>query len=221
MNCEDLSIKQFIVPIIVTAADGKTVKTYNVILVRDENSYIEGKILTENVNGEHISKIAIYRVIEEEIENEQGEVHIEERLELFKETITRPDGGFKICMYVPAEEPPDIMESKYVLVAYKEGYLDYTVTEITLISEGTVSIGEYNLIAGDLVKTGEIEIDDLVAINDYFGMNITSSEGAEDVNKKYDLNEDGVVDRSDRNIVKKNYGKLAEKVTWQALQNKH
>lgn len=220
VNCEDLRIKQFVVPIVVTAPDGKTIRTYNVILVRDENSYITGKILTENVNGEHISKITVYRTYEVDVENEKGEVFIETRTEMFKEEMTKQDGTFKIRMYVPGEDDPELLNSKYTLVVEKDGYLDYTVEGITIVEEESIDIGEYNLIAGDLVKTGEIEIDDLVSINDHFGITITSIEGEIDVNEKYDLNGDGVVNMLDRNIIKKNYGKTAEKIIWQELETK-
>ena len=129
--------------------------------------------------------------------------------------MTKQDGTFKIRMYVPGEDDPELLNSKYTLVVEKDGYLDYTVEGITIVEEESIDIGEYNLIAGDLVKTGEIEIDDLVSINDHFGITITSIEGEIDVNEKYDLNGDGVVNMLDRNIIKKNYGKTAEKIICQ------
>ena len=63
-----------------------------------------------------------------------------------------------------------------------------------------------------MVETGEIEIDDLVAIADNYGIADEQEENKD--RQKYDLNEDGVVDKLDRNILKANYGKLNEVVQW-------
>lgn len=71
------------------------------------------------------------------------------------------------------------------------------------------------MIAGDVVQTGEINIDDIVLLNDSCGITITSENGVYDVNAKYDLNGDGIVNTLDRTILKKNYGKIAEIVIWE------
>ena len=75
-----------------------------------------------------------------------------------------------------------------------------------------IEIEEQALVAGDVAESGEIEIDDLVDINDNYGLDITEE------NKKhkgiYDLNEDGKIDMLDREILKKNYGKIAEEISW-------
>ena len=97
--------------------------------------------------------------------------------------------------------------------------MGYTVTGIQLEAGKTVSAGEYDMIAGNVVEWGndceleeQIDIDDLVAINNNFGTQITESN--KDEKGKYDLNEDGVVNGLDRNILKANYNKKAETVEW-------
>ena len=208
IDCSDLSIKQYVIPVIITAPDGKTVDTYNIILVRDDKSYISGKILTENVNGEHISELEIYKKIQEEKENANGTKEIVETLELVKKEKTKQDGTFKIVMYIPGEDEPSILEHEYVLKVKKDGYLDYTVEEILLEEEKSSNIGEYKLIAGDVTSNGKINIDDLVRLNNNFSK--SSLDGASVNAKICDLNEDGIVDRLDRDILRRNYGRISQ-----------
>lgn len=192
--------------IVVTSENGEE-KEYNLELTRpkDPNSYISGKILTENVNGEYISDITVYKITEEEITNENGETEIVTTKDIFKQTKTDLDGTFRIIMYNELTDSADVLTAKYELVVTKEGYLNYTIEEITLEAENEYDIGEYKLIAGDIVEDGEITLEDLVAINDYYGSIGKTSN---------DLNEDGTVDLVDRTILKKNYGKKAEKISW-------
>ena len=200
--------------VIVTAENGNE-EEYTLRITREKETCIIGKILTENVKEEHISKITVYKVVKQEIQNEQGEIETIIQKEIYKQAETNPDGSFMIPMYVNGETEPEVLQDTYEILVTKEGYLSYTVQEIT-IEEGKESdIGEYALIAGDVIETGEINIDDLVLINEYFGENVTSQNGVEDVNAKYDLNEDGIVNNLDREILKKNYGKLAEIVVWE------
>ena len=100
----------------------------------------------------------------------------------------------------------------YIMKVTKSGYLSYLVTNIEIVPGRIVDLGAYELIAGDIVPSGEIEIDDLVTINDSYGIAITD-ENKESVGS-FDLNEDGTIDTLDRNILKANYGKLAECVEW-------
>lgn len=93
------------------------------------------------------------------------------------------------------------------------GYLSYTLTDIALIPNTDIDIGEHKIYAGDVVETGEIEIDDLVWFNRKFGYYIDSE--IDDSNKVYDFNEDGIVDQKDKDILVSNYGKLAEVVIWE------
>jgi murein DD-endopeptidase MepM/ murein hydrolase activator NlpD len=134
---------------------------------------------------------------------------------------TETDGTFKLLIYSTDEDNivdenangiADELEETYDIVVTKPGYLSYTVTDIEIIEEQETMLDEYNLIAGDTVETGEIELDDLVALNDNVGTTITD-ENKED-KALYDLNEDGIIDKEDRNILKANYGKQAETVAW-------
>jgi murein DD-endopeptidase MepM/ murein hydrolase activator NlpD len=136
---------------------------------------------------------------------------------------TETDGTFKLLIYSTDEDNvvdenangiADELEETYDIVVTKPGYLSYTVTDIEIIEEQETMLDEYKLIAGDTVETGEIELDDLVALNDNVGTTVSYEEGVTDENVKYDLNEDGTVDSKDRNILKKNYGKQAEIVAW-------
>lgn len=205
LDCPDLTQIQIVVPINVIAADGKTRITYNLTLVRDTSAYITGKILTENVNGEHVSKVTLYKEVEEIYTDDEGNEQTRIVLEEHKSVETNTDGTFKLAIYDPSKESPELLEAKYTLVVTKPGYLSYTIEHIEPKAESTITIGEYNLIAGDIVEDGEITIADLVAVNDYYG-----SIGVEG----YDLNEDGKVDMLDRTLLKKNYAKKAEITNW-------
>ncbi len=177
--------------IVVTSENGEE-RTYNLVVERilgPNETYIEGKILTENYEGKHIANVKVYR--------KEGE----EKL-LVKEVTTSEEGTYKLIVSVPQDR-----NIKYEIKITKLGYLSYEVTNIAVEGGKITSIPEYKLIAGDTVATEEIEIDDLVSLNDKFGITIS---GKADENKIYDLNEDGTVDNKDRNILKKNYGKMAE-----------
>ncbi len=75
-----------------------------------------------------------------------------------------------------------------------------------LVKDGeTIAINDIYIYAGDLDENGEIEIEDLTNIIENYG-EITQDN--KDEKGKYDLNEDGIVNKLDRNILKeKNYGK--------------
>ena len=170
----------------VTSQDGTVVKEYKLVLCK--KTQITGTILTENYEGKHVTKVKLYKV---------GET------EPVKQIKTNEDGTYVL----------DIEEiGTYEVVVEKLGYLKYKVTNIEILPGDIIELGEYNLIAGDVVETGEIEIDDLVALNDNFGVTITDAN--KDTKSIYDLNEDGTVDKLDRDILKKNYGKKVESIEW-------
>ena len=108
----------------------------------------------------------------------------------------------------------EVLQDKYEVVVSKIGYLDYTVTKIEIEEGQETELDTYKLLAGDIVKTGEIELDDLVHLNEKIGTTINHINGVSDANEIYDLNEDGQVDILDRNILKKNYTKKAKIVEW-------
>ena len=203
------------IPVVVTATDGTTIETYNIILRRESykpETGIQGKIYTENIDSIYNATITVYKSSEETLDKE-----------LVIESTTNEDGTYKVLVYkAPINKSSitdenkngvaDALEQKYDVVISKQGYLSYTIKEITLTEGEYLDLGEYTLIAGDVVETGEIEIDDLVSLNDNYGEIITDDN--KETKAIFDLNEDGVVDKLDRNILKKNYSKKAETVTW-------
>ena len=157
---------------------------------------ISGKILTENTKEKYKSTIKLYKSTDTSNPVKQME--------------TEEDGTFNITI----EE-----SGKYDLVACKDGYLNYKVTGIEVIKGEETILDEHKLIAGNVVKNSEestleeqIEIDDLVALNNNYGEIITDEDKV--TRSIYDLNEDGVVNKLDRDILKKNYGKKAETIEW-------
>lgn len=203
--------KQTSINIEVTAQNGE-ISTYTLTISYKASSGISGKIYTENINEIHKAKVSIYKSLNDGTK--------EVGTELVAETYTNDDGTYEVPIYRAlstindenGNNIPDELECKYDIVISKEGYLDYTILGVKLIEEQNIDLGEYNLIAGDVIKTGEIEIDDLVNLNNNVGVVINESNEQE--KSIYDLNEDGVVDTKDRIILKKNYGKQAEKVEW-------
>ena len=211
---------------VIVTSENEEEKEYTLVIerMRDKNSYIAGKITTENVNGEYISEVRVYREVEKIITSVNQETNEEitktvTELEYVTGVYTDEDGTFKIPVYNPDEDDAELLNSKYMVVVSKIAYLDYTVEDIEIKEESISDIGEYRLIAGDVVKTGEIEIDDLVRMNNRYGTSINvSNNGVIDANAKYDLNEDGIVDGLDRAILVRNYGELAKTVKWKNLQ---
>jgi len=195
----------------VTAQNGE-ISTYTLTISYKASSGVRGKIYTENINEIHKAKISIYKSLDDGSKNVGTE--------LIVETYTNNDGTYEVPIYKAlstindknGNNIPDELECKYDIVISKEGYLDYTILGVKLIEEQNIELGEYSLIAGDVIKTGEIEIDDLVNLNNNIGVVINESNKEE--KSIYDLNEDEVVDAKDRAILKKNYGKLAEIVEW-------
>ena len=157
---------------------------------------ISGKILTENTKEKYKSTIKLYKSTD--------------TINPVKQMETEEDGTFNITI----EE-----SGIYDLVACKDGYLNYKVTGIEVIKGEETILDEHKLLAGNVVKNGEnsaleeqIEIDDLVALNNNYGEIITYEDKV--TRAIYDLNEDGVVNKLDRDILKKNYGKKAETIEW-------
>lgn len=178
--------------LVLVQAENEKLRGYVIKVYRDiEISDLSGSIKTENIYNIHKAKVTAYS---------EGE--------RVAETITNDDGTYNI----------ELDEGVYDITVEKEGYLSYTIKDIALGNLESLDLGNYNLIAGNVEKyknlnePEEIEIDDLVAINDNYGVVIT------DANKEsksiYDLNEDGVVNLLDRDIVIKNYGKKAETIIW-------
>ena len=201
--------EQIEIPIKVTAEDG-TLRE-NVLTIKFiKGTYISGKIATENINEEYISTVTVYKTSDTRKIGDE----LNPREEIAK-VDTNPDGTFKVLVYMKNENITDNnangiadeLEETYDIVVTKDGYLDYIVTNIEVQDGEETTLDYYKLIAGDVIKTGEIELDDLVSMNNNYG--VTTEE-----NKIYDLNEDGKINSLDRNILKKNYGKKVQTIKW-------
>ena len=117
---------------------------------------------------------------------------------------TQEDGTYEIKVYEPG---------LYDVKITKPGYLNTRIIDIEVgEKDGIIEIEKQALVAGDVAESGEIEIDDLVDLNDNYGIEVTEENKEE--KSKYDLNEDGKIDILDREILKKNYGKIAEEIKW-------
>ena len=203
----------------VTAADGTTIETYNIVLTRVA-SEIEGKVITQNYEGKHKAIVTAYRTSDTRKIGDANNPR-----EAIYQVETNDDGTY--LLEVPNGD-------KYDIIVEKEGYLTYELTDIPVPGQDKITLKDINIYAGNLVEsydstsagagnnsssgTGsnttkpveEIELDDLVALNDNYGITITDANKAQKA--IYDLNEDGVVDKKDRNILKANYNKKAEPV---------
>jgi len=152
---------------------------------------ITGKVITQSLDqAKQSATITVYLNGDRETVIEEAQIN--------------PDGSFELKL-VPGR--------KYDLVVTKTSYLDHTITNIEL-GNNDIALGDISIKAGDIVKTGEIEIDDLVALREMEGITINHENGVSDKNVIYDLNEDGVIDSLDINILKKNYTKKAKIVEW-------
>lgn len=199
--------------ITVVAEDGSS-KDYTLKIAK--KTEITGKIITENVLGEFVSEVTIYRSDDTRVIDDPVDPR-----EVIAKVTTEPDGTFRIPMYLKGElnvddtdgnGVPDVLEKTYDVVVTKKGYLSYTVTGVGLKEGNESVINEYKLLAGDVVVSDQIEIDDMVLLNDNYGVVITDDNRASIGH--VDLNEDGTIDGLDRDILKKNYTKKAEVVAW-------
>ena len=181
------------VPVLVTAADGITIRTYNIVLTRVASS-IRGNLVTDNFEGKHIAFVSAYKTSDK---RKIGD--IENPRELIASTISLEDGSYELQL--PTADT-------YDLVFTKDGYLITIITDVVAIPYDNVDAQIVKLKAGDIDANGEVELDDLVELNDHIGELVTDS------NRTYDLNEDGSIDNKDRALIKANYHSKVQKIKW-------
>ena len=174
---------------------------YEVYIVKGKE-VITGKVITQAVNQEQQSAlITIYRTEDTNPEKETADETVTTYREIVKQENINPDGTYEI----------EIDPGEYDIVITKTSYLEYRITNVIVKDKQDTKLNDIKIFAGDIVKSGEIEIDDMVELNDNYGV---IDEQNKEKMTKYDLNEDGIVNKLDRNILKENYGKKARKVTW-------
>ena len=207
--------------ITVTAEDG-TSKQYSLTLTKKIT--ITGIITDENVMNKHLSTIIVYQSNDTrpEIEitdmnkliasitKEDGTIDVGTSLdnqvstkrEIISIVQTNEDGSYEIIL-----EP-----GNYEVLFKKPGYLSHRITEIDISQGNLVTLDIVQLLGGDVVETGKIEIDDMVDLSQNLNVVITEENKAE--KGIFDLNGDGKIDTLDRNILKKNFGKREETHKW-------
>ena len=117
-------------------------------------------------------------------------VQVIENNTVIEEVQTEDDGTYEI-------ELPD---GTYDVKINKPSYLSYTIKDILVQGETEIQLNTINLAAGEIVEDGVINLFDVVRIISYFYDGPHTPEG----DLKHDLNEDGIVDMSDVDIVMNN-----------------
>ena len=180
-----------VIKVTVTSISGKT-KEYTVKIHR--MSAISGKVITQAKDQtKQSATIKVYKSQDTRDENAADDPR-----KIIKEIQINPDGTFSL----------DLEADEYDIVVVKKSYLEYRLTNIIVKAGEDVTVDDINIYAGDLDENGEIEISDLTTIVDHYGT-VTGAQLT-----MYDLNEDGVVDKFDRSILKQNYSKTAESHKW-------
>ncbi len=193
LSCPDLNEQRIIVPVVVTAADGTTIRTYNIILDR-KGSSIAGKVITQNFENKHVADIYIYKTWDNRPIDDENNPR-----ELIYSGQTDENGLYEV------ELPPD---EEYDIIVKKNGYLTYIVSNIEVEEFKQSTVQDITIKAGDVDENGEIELDDLVELNDQIWEEVTNA------NKIFDLDEDGVIDNKDRKILKDNYHEKNKTEAW-------
>ena len=161
--------------------DGSLNKVNYRDVIETAGNAIKGQVVTANYQDEHIAIIAIY-----EIQGGQ---------KTLTQTLTTPNNG-EFNVSVPS--------GTYEIVVEKLSCLDYTITDI--ICDGTIAdLGKIKLRAGDVDGNQLVNMADLNAVITVFGATMGQGNYA----AKFDLNEDGVIDQADVDILDSNYLKAA------------
>ena len=123
------------IPVVVTAADGTTIRTYNIILTR-KPSIIKGNIITDNWEDIHIAEVYVYRTSDRRTIDDENDPR-----EQVYYTRSKEDGSYVL-------ELPNA--DNYDIVFKKEGYLDTVITNVTAEAYSTVWAQTIKMYAGDI-----------------------------------------------------------------------
>lgn len=182
------------ITITVKSISGKT-KQYTIKIHR--LSAITGKIITQAADQtKQTATIKVYNSQDTRDENDA-----EDPRKVIQEIQINPDGTYTL----------DLEPGEYDIVISKTSYLEHRVTNIVVKDGEIITINDINIYAGDLDENEEIEIEDLTSIIENYGT-ITDDNKAQKA--QYDLNEDGIVNKQDRSILKANYGKTKTTEKW-------
>ncbi len=102
----------------------------------------------------------------------------------------------------------------YKIKVEVKGYLNSTIDSIIVKEESISIIQDIDLTgkAGEEIEDGEIEAGDLIDLSSKLGIQITEENKEE--YEMYDLNKDGIVDTTDRQILKNNMNHKDTEEEW-------
>ena len=196
-NQKNISLKENITEVTVTVKNGAGEEKEYTVRIQKRPPAITGKVITQATDQtKQTATIKVYKT-----SDTRDEKDAENPREVIQEIEINPDGTYNL----------DLKEGEYDLVVTKTSYLEYRLTNIVVKDGETSTIDDINIYAGDPDENGEIEIEDLTTIIENYGT-ITDDNKAQ--KGKYDLNEDGIVNKQDRSILKANYGKTNTKEQW-------
>ena len=196
-NQKNISLKENITEVTVTVKNGAGEEKEYTVRIQKRPPAITGKVITQATDQtKQTATIKVYKT-----SDTRDEKDAENPREIIQEIEINPDGTYNL----------DLKEGEYDLVVTKTSYLEYRLTNIVIKEGETITIDDINIYAGDIDENGEIEIEDLTSIIENYGT-ITDDNKAQ--KGKYDLNEDGIVNKQDRSILKANYGKTNTKEQW-------
>lgn len=193
-----------IITIHVTAENNIIENEYQITIKRPYGT-IKGSIYTESTDSKGIYKsdIRIYKSSDVEkvidwntiVEGNSDDVH-EKLLSLESQNYeTNDDGTYEIYL----------IPGTYDVLIDKECYLDHIYTSVILGENEKAEFGQKTLIPGDVNKDGVVQLQDLTALMNYYG--IVSSDGAEyNDNIGLDFNEDDQIQLQDFTILMGSYG---------------
>lgn len=192
------------ITIIVTAEDGST-KEYNIIIKRPYGT-IKGSIYTAPTAnaGIYKSDIRIYKASDVSqvldwdtiVEGKTDNVH-ETLLTLKSEDrVTNDDGTYEVY----------VIPGTYDILLDKPGYLDHIYTSKVVIEGDIIDLGHKELFAGDVNKDGVVQLKDLDAIVNTYGIDDTDS----NYDICFDFNEDKQIQLQDLDRVVSNYSLARE-----------